>query len=723
MPLEDFKRVVESLRIAVAVADPRGAVTFANGAFAQMAGKGARELGGVPLASIFEAADQKRIQQSLQRISEGKSANAVIEARVAGDPPRWVQATFTPPQDARERPVEVIVSLQDIDAQRETETTLNLFAARLFAIADASSIAVMIENAQGEIELVTEAFCRYIGTDSAPQSLMGLPAKEVLSKSKRKRKDFKRQTIVVDEGDAGALWLPAVDAADPHPEKSASEIALIEKIGEELSVALEGMSAITIRAQEMEFDPVLIDHFARIRGSTEIAMAAIGDLVDFSNVSGGLVLNKVEFRLRSALADLVKRVAGEAEERGCRLRVRVEQDVVDTLEGDVERLQLLLKNLLDNAFQLVPGAEVTLHITPEYVTESGIQLSFGVSAAVDGADKPIPRYSPEGGMGVAVAKFMVIAMGGKLAISSRPGGEIYAFTIEFPVLPAPAAPRRPTFASVVGLSVLIVSSDSEQRLALSNVLRGWRMVPLEADNPEMALKLLERMHEESAGVPLVILSDQLPGQDGFMLAFRVKHHRTLGGTILMMLATRGKPGDAIACRENGISAYMRYPIGDHQLNEAIKAVTGASVDSDETPTLVTRHSLREQRKGATLLLVDANRDSQILVSHILSKRDCNVVAAQDRDEAAAALEQDFYDLVLVDPAVAGLAGAEGLAGLRAAIQRDGEKVHFIACSVEHSPAWSEARKAEGYNATLGKPFNKDHLQAALAALGKLPDEK
>ena len=36
---------------------------------------------------------------------------------------------------------------------------------------------------------------------------------------------------------------------------------------------------------------------------------------------------------------------------------------------------LILKNLLDNTFAIVPGSEVTLQITPEYVTESGIQLS------------------------------------------------------------------------------------------------------------------------------------------------------------------------------------------------------------------------------------------------------------------------------------------------------------------------------------------------------------
>ena len=43
-------------------------------------------------------------------------------------------------------------------------------------------------------------------------------------------------------------------------------------------------------------------------------MAAIGDLVDFSKLSGGVVLHKTQFRLRAALAELVTRVASTAEE-------------------------------------------------------------------------------------------------------------------------------------------------------------------------------------------------------------------------------------------------------------------------------------------------------------------------------------------------------------------------------------------------------------------------
>ena len=751
MATDDFKRVIESLKVAVAIADAKGAIAFANQVFTQLTGAERGALAGVSLASLFSATDKKRIQQNIARVGEGKAASAFVDAQLesGSGEERWVQIAFQPALDTRDKASGVIAVLHDIGPQRETEQALNLSTARLLALAESSRRAVLIENAAGEIELANEALCNLLDIKSAPQSLAGIPVLDALARSTRvdpkaierarKKPDpavsfalklpdgrtltLQRQPLAVDEAAAGAVWRPKEETIPPGGTKGAAEIALIEKIGMELSVAMEGISAITIRAQQMEFDPALVDHFQRIRESTESAMAAIGDLVDFSKLSGGVVLHKTEFGLRAALAELVARVGPHAEEHDCRLRIKVEQDVSDTLEGDVDRLLLVMKNLLENAFALLPGHEVTLQITPEYVTESGIQLSFSVTASAEPGQHPPTAVSADAGMGVAVAKFMVSAMGGKLTIATRPSGDaLYAFTLEFPVRPAPPAPRRATYVSLVGLPVMVVSGDPEQRLQVTNLLRGWRMIPLEADNAAMAMALLERMHEEASAIPLVILSNQLAVQDGFLLAFRIKNHARFGSTLVMMLASQGRPGDAIACRENGIAAYMRYPIADRQLNEAIMAVTGASVDSDETPTLVTRHSLREQRKGATILLVDPSRDSQILAAHILGRHDCSVVVAQDLQEAFAALDQDLYDIVLVDTSLAGLGGADAAKLLRSHIARAPEAATFVAVSVDHSPAFRSQKVAAGFNATIAKPFRKDDLLALLATLGRLPAE-
>lgn len=722
MAADDFKRIFESLRVAVVVTDPKGAVGFANSAFADLASQDQGALAGLDLVKLFAREDRKRVQQNLARVGEGKAGSAFFDAMLTPPErtPRWVSVALQPALDARDKAAGVIAILQDIGSQRETDEALNLVSARLIAAAEESPAALMIESEPGDIEIANDAFCRLLGLQSAAQSLSGLAAQEVLARAPAAARLLERHPIVVEGQPAGAVWTQRAEVpGEQSAEKGAAGIALIEKIGEELSVALEGMAAISIRAQQMEFDPALIGHFQRMRASTETAMAAIGDLVDFSKVSGGVVLHKSQFGLRGALAELIARVTANAEERNCSLRIKVEQDVSDALEGDVERLQLILKNLLDNAFTLLPGARVTLQITPEYMTEAGIQLSFAVT--VDGiATQGQGAKAPDAGMGVAVAKFMVAAMGGKLAIAARAGSEVlYGFTIEFPVRPSPPAPARATYASLVALPVLVVSGEPDQRLHLTNLLRGWRMVPLEADNAPMAMALLERLYEEGSPIPLVILSNNLPVQDGFLLAFRIKHHPQFRATLVMMLAAQGRPGDAIACRENGISAYMRYPIADRQLNEAIMAVTGASVDADETPTLVTRHSLREQRKGATILLVDPSRDSQILAAHIFGRHDCSVVVAHDLAEATAALDQDVYDLVLVDTALKGLGGDDAAQLLRARLTRDPDATALVAVSVEHSPRFREARTAQGFNATLAKPFRKDDLLALLASLRRV----
>jgi len=750
MQAEDFKRIVETLRLAVAVADPKGSIAYANAALARLAGRAGEELAGTPLADLFAAAERRRLQQNLERVAQGKAAGAVVEAallaRTGEGGASWVRAALQPAPDARGKPAGVIAVLEDIGPQRETEEALNVLTGRLLALAEAVPEALMIETARGDVELANEAFCRLLELASAPQSLTGLPVAEVLARSRlvdakalerlagRAREaasvpvklaggrslTLERQPIEVEGEPAGAVWAPrASEAATkakaaPVPAKgAAAQATVISRIGEELSVALEGLSALSIRAQQMEVEPAIVEQFGTIRASTEAAMAAIGDLVDFSALSGGVVLNKARFGLRAAIAELVARLVPAAEERGCRLRIKVEQDVSDALEGDVVRLQLVLKNLLANAFEIAPGSEVALQITPEYTTESGIQLSFAVTAA--GA---APGDAGDAGMGVAVARFMVAAMGGELALGTRPGDALYAFSIGFPVLRAPPAPRRATYVSLVGLTVLVVSADPEQRLAVSAMLRAARMIPLEADNAAMALALLERLDQEGSPVPLVVLANRLPVQDGFLLAFRIRHHPRLASTLVMMLASDGRPGDAIACRENGIAAYMRYPINERQLDEAIVAVTGASVDADETPTLVTRHSLREQRKGATLLLVDPSRDSQILAAHILGRRDCSVVVAHDLAEAHAALDQDFYDIVIADTGLEGLGGPEAARSLRLRISRDADAVLLVAASTEHSPQYHAAKIAAGFDATVAKPFRQEALLELLEVRGR-----
>jgi len=146
--MADFRRIVESLRAAVAIADSRGDISFANAAFVQLVGRGGGNLAGTTMTLLFAEGDRKRLQQNISRVAEGKAATAFVDAQVAG---RWVQVALQPALDERDKAAGVIALLTDIGTERETERALNLVTARLIALAEASPAAAMIENAAGEI--------------------------------------------------------------------------------------------------------------------------------------------------------------------------------------------------------------------------------------------------------------------------------------------------------------------------------------------------------------------------------------------------------------------------------------------------------------------------------------------------------------------------------------------------------------------------------------------
>ncbi|HEX4763172.1 MAG TPA: PAS domain-containing protein, partial [Usitatibacter sp.] len=185
MATDDFKRIFESLRVAVVIADAKGAISYGNSAFGQLASDDARSMNGVELTSLFAKEDRKRVQQNVARVGEGKAGSAFFDAMLTPKDrtPHWVSVALQPSLDAKDKAEGVIAILQDIGTQRETDEALNLVTARLLAIADVSPTGLLIETAPGDIELVNEAFCRTLSLDSAPQSLSGLAVWEVLQRS------------------------------------------------------------------------------------------------------------------------------------------------------------------------------------------------------------------------------------------------------------------------------------------------------------------------------------------------------------------------------------------------------------------------------------------------------------------------------------------------------------------------------------------------------------
>ena len=229
-------------------------------------------------------------------------------------------------------------------------------------------------------------------------------------------------------------------------------------------------------------------------------------------------------------------------------------------------------------------------------------------------------------------------------------GSTFHFTGRFGLGRNVGAARWAEFARLRNLPALVVDDNSTNRHILVEVLRRWKMIPTEADGGQRALDLLEQSKRARNPYAVILLDSQMPDVDGFAVAEFVKRDPELAGAVILMLTSGGQPGDAARCRQLGIAAYLMKPVKQSELLEAILLAFGAPSGPSPLP-LVTRHSLREERRRLRILLAEDNPVNQALVMRLLEKRGHTVEVAANGREALEALEGASltrFDLILMD---------------------------------------------------------------------------
>lgn len=724
-------------------------------------------------ASLISNKERSRFSQAIKRIADSKISQTTLEITILpanaleGGVP--MEAKLSVITGLNGKPAGIALLLRDLSLEKASEAAANVQGTHLLDLVENVSDACIVESADGNVEMINDAFCRLFGIKEAPQSMVGIrcaalfetasqatekrigpvyfPLDVIPANDQRDVLDFAlttgehvvQTTLAVDgeTGLAGRMHLfhrATTNTASPHEKHSAGIVAaqmtLIEKIARELVVVLEGAASAALRAEQLDMPGQILQHFQRVEVAANAAFDTVAGLLDFSRIEGGDIdLTPTTFQLRENIAVLMANVTPHAEKQQVQLRLRIEQDVPDNITGDSARLMLALKNLLDCSLSTMPLehtegklSELSLVISPEYEADNQIHLIFSVEPQIRSGKLRPP--TPSAVMQLALARQIVRALvndeeknegknEGKIESIEKKTGVTYSFTVAFPFSPAKPHKPRPTFVTLSSLPVLIVSSDADERKQLADWMKSWRMLPREADNATMAMQLLTRMSQEGHPIPLIVCANQLPIQDGFMLAFRVKQHPQLKHTAVIMLATGGKPGDAIMCRENGVSAYLRQPVAPQQLNEAITAVIGAQDDNEATTTLITRHSLRESKK-ASVLIIDPANDQAMFAAAGLKKRDYRVVVASVADEAFTAMVQEEFDVIVVDPDGSGFAeGADIIDLIRENVTRTGASrpQPKILLATESPPT-----SVHGFDGFVLKPFAKDSLVLAVADL-------
>lgn len=473
----------------------------------------------------------------------------------------------------------------------------------------------------------------------------------------------------------------------------------------ELRTPLNGVIGMLGLLSRTKMDGAQRNYLQTARESADHLLGLVNDILDFARIEAGrLELECVAVDVERLVQGVAELLSPRAHEKQIQIAWAVDADVPDVLSDD-GRLRQILFNLAGNAVKFTEHGGVLITVEAFDATEAEVGLRFLVRDTGPG----VPEQARErifeefghadpahairyggAGLGLAVVKRLVEAIGGQLLLDSTPGeGSVFGFEAKFGLAGAATRPGR-----LDGLKIAIVSANDEVREAAA------RQVQASGGAVFLAASLDQAAARTDETVP--ILYD--PGVDARQIAQKPRGRK---GVVLLAPEQR----DLIEpYRGAGWTGYLIKPMRRGSLAARIEAVMSAG--SGPPPCLLAddeRISLAAIA-GVRVLLAEDNPVNALLIRSLLRREGCTVELAGSGEEALIALARSRYDVVLMDMRMPGMDGPAATRALRAR----GDETPVIALTAN---VYDEDRRIcleAGMNAFFPKPVDPAALRNAVA---------
>ncbi len=436
----------------------------------------------------------------------------------------------------------------------------------------------------------------------------------------------------------------------------------------------------------------------------------IENVLSFSKIeSGTYQLNTQIFNPVRLLEQVVELAAVRNSSEAIHIGCCVAADMPLTIESDPVAVRQIVSNLVENALKYTreggvsvrayvqEGAAGADHVDLRIIVEdSGVGIDareqskiFDEFVQVDSSDQAIFGGR---GLGLAICKRLLDALGGHITVTSEPG-QGSRFQVLLPCATTDSTetfmPPNQSLPPVVGVDSANArfAADIAEQIALL----GGNTCPASEITPT-----------DSAPLVVEVPGSMKPDQ---IIAHWAERGVDAGRLILALPSAYSER--AIEARKAGVLGVLARPFtGSALVNALIVCALGSKGD------LAPRGGGVESLAGCRILLAEDSKANQLIASTMLKKEGCIVDLVENGRDAIAAVADHHYAAVLMDlrmPVVDGLAATREIRKTRSI-----DTLPIIALTANVFGSDIERCLDAGMNDFIGKPVNRKTLVSVLS---------
>ena len=339
----------------------------------------------------------------------------------------------------------------------------------------------------------------------------------------------------------------------------------------------------------------VIEYADKIAISSQHLLGIINDVLDMSKIEAGKTVFKyTDFSILDFITELNTIFHSQITERKQTLTVTKENIRHEWVNGDQVHLMQIFSNLLSNAMKytqeggriqfLIEECETNSSVYAKYrflVSDNGMGMSADfkdtIFDAFSRAESSVTNKIQGTGLGMAITKNLVEAMGGTIDVESEPGqGSCFEVLIDLRIaedksvsLASQSEKKEPDVNSLQGMRFLCAEDNELNAEILKELLRIEGAECTICENGEKVLEAFEQ--SVPADYDMILMDVQMPVMNGYeaTMAIRKSSHELAKTIPIIAMTANAFSEDIQRSLAAGMNAHISKPVDMKMLKKTI----------------------------------------------------------------------------------------------------------------------------------------------------------